>query len=186
MLICQAPLQVQLPLHVVQAVVAPLTVTFHTQKYCCLTVRVFWSSTSTYFTLLQDRTIWAVLDCPSVDSQLHSSTPSLTTREFTKPSNSCRWDCSQRRYSTWDAVQSSLPVLLYCSILLHCIDLTSCFAFMPSGCNIGHYSLIFLYWHYMFRPNRPSSGVQVVVMEESAAHCNAVLLFLCSCLGYVG
>jgi hypothetical protein len=29
--------------------------------------------------------------------------------------------------------------------------------------------------HYMFRPNRPSSGVQVVVMKESAAHCEAVL-----------
>jgi hypothetical protein len=42
----------------------------------------------------------------------------------------------------------------------------------------------------MFQPNWPSSGVQVVVMKESAAHCNAVLLFLCNCLrlilGYVG
>jgi hypothetical protein len=35
----------------------------------------------------------------------------------------------------------------------------------------------------MFRLNWPSSGVQVVVVvEESAAHCNAVLL--CSCLGF--
>jgi hypothetical protein len=42
----------------------------------------------------------------------------------------------------------------------------------------------------MFQPNRPSSGVQVVVMKESATQCNAVLFFLCSCLelilGYVG
>jgi hypothetical protein len=29
----------------------------------------------------------------------------------------------------------------------------------------------------MFLPNQPSSGVQVVVMKESAAHCIAVLLF---------
>jgi hypothetical protein len=40
-----------------------------------------------------------------------------------------------------------------------------------------------LYCHYMFQSNRPSSGVQVVVMKESATHCNAVLLFLCNCLG---
>jgi hypothetical protein len=43
-------------------------------------------------------------------------------------------------------------------------------------------SLFSLYCHYIFRPNRPSSGVQVVVMEESAAHCNALQLLLCSCL----
>jgi hypothetical protein len=47
-----------------------------------------------------------------------------------------------------------------------------------------------VYCHYMFRPNQPSSGVQVVVMKDSAAQCNAVLLFLCSCvrliLDYVG
>jgi hypothetical protein len=35
----------------------------------------------------------------------------------------------------------------------------------------------------MFRPNRPSSGERVVVMKESAAHSNAVLFLLCSCLG---
>jgi hypothetical protein len=32
-----------------------------------------------------------------------------------------------------------------------------------------------LYCHYMFRPNRPSSGVHVVVMKVSTSHCNAVL-----------
>jgi hypothetical protein len=26
----------------------------------------------------------------------------------------------------------------------------------------------------MFQPNRPSSGVEIVVVKESAAHCNAV------------
>jgi hypothetical protein len=35
----------------------------------------------------------------------------------------------------------------------------------------------------MFRSNRPSLGVEVVVMKVSADHCNAVLYFLCSCLG---
>jgi hypothetical protein len=74
--------------------------------------------------------------------------------------------------------------MLYCSILLHCIDLTLHFAFMPSMCNIGYYSLvIFLYWHYMFWPNQPSSGVQVFVIKESVVHCNAVLFLVCSCLG---
>jgi hypothetical protein len=28
--------------------------------------------------------------------------------------------------------------------------------------------------HYMFRPNWPSSGVQVVLRKDSAARCNAV------------
>jgi hypothetical protein len=73
--------------------------------------------------------------------------------------------------------------MLYCSILLHCIDLTLCFAFMPSICDVGYYSLGFLYCHYMFRHNRPSSCVQVVVMKESAGHCNAILLLLCNYLG---
>jgi hypothetical protein len=27
--------------------------------------------------------------------------------------------------------------------------------------------------HYMFRPDWPSSGVQVVMVKNSAAHCNA-------------
>jgi hypothetical protein len=43
-------------------------------------------------------------------------------------------------------------------------DLTLRFAFMPSICNVGYYSLVvFLYCHYMYRRNQPSSGVQVVV-----------------------
>jgi hypothetical protein len=27
--------------------------------------------------------------------------------------------------------------------------------------------------HYMFRPNWPSSGILVVMVKDSAAHCNA-------------
>jgi hypothetical protein len=30
----------------------------------------------------------------------------------------------------------------------------------------------------MFQPDRPSSGVQVAEIKESAAHCKDVLLFL--------
>jgi hypothetical protein len=63
-------------------------------------------------------------------------------------------------------------------------DLTLSSAFMPSTCNVGYYSLVVrLYCHYMFQPNRPPSGVQVVVITESAAHCKAVFFRLCSCLG---
>jgi hypothetical protein len=39
--------------------------------------------------------------------------------------------------------------------------------------------------HCMFRPNWPSSGVQVVVIKESDAHCNALLLLVGSCLGLI-
>jgi hypothetical protein len=35
----------------------------------------------------------------------------------------------------------------------------------------------------MFWPNQPFSDVQVVVVKESAAHCEAVLFLLCGCLG---
>jgi hypothetical protein len=58
------------------------------------------------------------------------------------------------------------------------IDLTLRFASMPSMCNVSYYSLIFLYWHYMFRPKQPSLGVQVFVIKESTAHCNTVLFLL--------
>jgi hypothetical protein len=34
-----------------------------------------------------------------------------------------------------------------------------------------------LYCHYMFGPNQPSLGVQVVVMKDYVAHYNAVLIF---------
>jgi hypothetical protein len=52
------------------------------------------------------------------------------------------------------------------------MDLTLRFAFMPSMCNVGYYSPVFLlHWHYMFRPNRPSSGVQIVLLKEFSAQC---------------
>jgi hypothetical protein len=34
---------------------------------------------------------------------------------------------------------------------------------------------ISLFGHYMFRPNLPSSNVQVFMVKDSAAHCNEVL-----------
>jgi uncharacterized protein (DUF111 family) len=43
--------------------------------------------------------------------------------------------------------------------------------------------ILFIVYHNIFGPNRPSSGVQVVVMKESAGHCSAVLFPLCGCLG---
>jgi hypothetical protein len=46
-------------------------------------------------------------------------------------------------------------------------------AFVPSECNVVHYS--FFRFHYTFPPNWPSSGVQVVMVKDSAAHCNAVI-----------
>jgi hypothetical protein len=54
-------------------------------------------------------------------------------------------------------------------------------------CNVVHCSFI---GHYMFRSNWPSSGVQVVVVMDSAAHCNAVgfppTLVASRYFGYVG
>jgi hypothetical protein len=44
--------------------------------------------------------------------------------------------------------------------------------FAPSKYNIVHCSFIGHYFT-MFQPNWPSSGVQVVVVKDSAAHCNA-------------
>jgi hypothetical protein len=41
---------------------------------------------------------------------------------------------------------------------------------------VQHHSQFFLSYsfvrHYMFWPNWPSSGVQVVMVKDSAAHCN--------------
>jgi hypothetical protein len=42
-----------------------------------------------------------------------------------------------------------------------------------------------LHCHYTFRPIRTSSGIQVVLMKDSGAHCDAVLLFICNCLGLI-
>jgi hypothetical protein len=67
----------------------------------------------------------------------------------------------------------SYEVLLYCSTLLHCVDVTLLSTFgrlFATSVNI----LPFVVYHYMFRPSQPSLGVQVV-MKESAA-----LLYCCS------
>jgi hypothetical protein len=51
-------------------------------------------------------------------------------------------------------------------------------------CNVGYYSFVIcLYRHYIFRPSRSPSGVQVAVIKESAAHCNAALFLLRRGLG---
>jgi hypothetical protein len=52
------------------------------------------------------------------------------------------------------------------------------FTILSSYCSIRH---------YMFRPNRPSSGVQVVMAKNSAAHCNAVFFPpVVLAFGYIG
>jgi hypothetical protein len=58
--------------------------------------------------------------------------------------------------------------------------------FASSKCNVVH---CFFIGHYMFRPDWPSSGVQV---KDSPAHCNAAFIppVVVSCgyqyFGYVG
>jgi hypothetical protein len=75
-------------------------------------------------------------------------------------------------------------LILNYTILLHCVDLTLCpTIFHLCAKSINSPSSSYLYCHYTFRPNLPSSGVKVVVLKESTAHCNAVLLFLCNFLG---
>jgi hypothetical protein len=67
----------------------------------------------------------------------------------------------------------SKVIIFNCSILLHCIDLTLRSAFCClCAMLVNILSSFSLYCHYMFWPNWPSSGVQVVVMKESVAHCN--------------
>jgi hypothetical protein len=66
--------------------------------------------------------------------------------------------------------------MLYFSILLHCTDLISkllCRLCTTSFTILSSYSFV---GHCMFRPNWPSSGVQVVMVKGSAVHCNAVLI----------
>jgi hypothetical protein len=69
-------------------------------------------------------------------------------------------------------------------------DLNMCLALCLLFCRlcatsvtIHSFFFIFLYWRYVFQPNRPSSVVQVVVIKEPAAHCKAVLFLL---YGYLG
>jgi hypothetical protein len=61
--------------------------------------------------------------------------------------------------------------ILHYSILLYCVDLTlrSTFAVFVQLWLISTRHLLVVVYHYMFRPNWPSSGVHVVVMTGSAA-----------------
>jgi hypothetical protein len=60
---------------------------------------------------------------------------------------------------------------------------------VPSVCNVtlSWYSCI---GYYISRPNWLSSGVQVVVVKDSGAHCNAAyfspVVVASGCFGYVG
>jgi hypothetical protein len=74
--------------------------------------------------------------------------------------------------------------VLYCSILLHCEDLTLCSTpclLCATLINIQSSSLYCTYC--MFRSNWPSSGVQVAVLKESAALLSCCFFLLCNCLG---
>jgi hypothetical protein len=66
----------------------------------------------------------------------------------------------------------SKVIILNCSILLHCIDLTLHSAFCCLCATSVNFLSFSLYCHYMFRPNWASSGVQVVMMKASATYCN--------------
>jgi hypothetical protein len=73
---------------------------------------------------------------------------------------------------------------------MHCVDLTLCSTsccLFATSVNI-HFTV---HVYYMFQPNRPTSGVQVVVMKESAAllcsfcvlasDCSVLYGLLCCC-----
>jgi hypothetical protein len=62
--------------------------------------------------------------------------------------------------------------MLYFSIPLHCTDPTFG-VFVSSMCNVVKYFCSYSFiGHNMFRPNWPSSGVQVIMLKDSGAHCN--------------
>jgi hypothetical protein len=60
----------------------------------------------------------------------------------------------------------------------------------PSAASFATLSLYSVFGHYMFWPNWPSLGVQVVTVKESATHCNAVfftpIVVASGYFGYVG
>jgi hypothetical protein len=57
-------------------------------------------------------------------------------------------------------------MILYCSILFHCVDLTLFSLRLMS-------TLLFtVNIHYMLRPNLPSSAVQVVLLRSTAIAAN--------------
>jgi hypothetical protein len=79
---------------------------------------------------------------------------------------------------------------LYFSILFHCIYLTYEFLCRLSATSFIILSSYYLIAQYTFRPDWPSSGVQVVMVKDSAAHCNAVFfpptVVASGYFGYVG
>jgi hypothetical protein len=64
--------------------------------------------------------------------------------------------------------------MFYFSILLHCIDPTLELVFRLCATSFFFLSSYSFTGHYMFRSNWPSSGVQVVMVKDSAAHFIAV------------
>jgi hypothetical protein len=62
---------------------------------------------------------------------------------------------------------------------------------VPFMCNVAHYFSSYSFiGHYTSRPDWPSSGVQAVVVKDSAAHSNAVffppIVVVSGYFGYVG
>jgi hypothetical protein len=61
---------------------------------------------------------------------------------------------------------------------------------VPSVCSVVHYSSCSFVGRCMFRPSWPSSGVRLVVVGDSAAHCNVVffppVVVASGYFGYVG
>jgi hypothetical protein len=73
-----------------------------------------WSSASTSFTSFWGRTIWAMLDHPSVDYQWTPVCHPLLRETSTKFSSSCMWGCGRQCLSILDVVQ---PLFLQKSVL---------------------------------------------------------------------
>jgi hypothetical protein len=80
--------------------------------------------------------------------------------------------------------------MLYFSILMQCTDMTLELLRRLCAMSFTILSLYSFIGHYMFRPNWQSSGVEVVMVKDSAAHCNAVFfpptVVISGYFGYVG
>jgi hypothetical protein len=101
--------------------------------------------------------------CPSPADTCSSPADTQGTSEYqTATNDSFSHSCqiSNKNYYT--------EIVLNCSILLNCEHLILRSAFLCST-SINILPSFSLYCLYMFRPNRPPSGVQLVVMKESAA-----------------
>jgi hypothetical protein len=78
-----------------------------------------------------------------------------------------RWPASIYFTTTGEISISKLDFLWLCVLLLR----------RKCDASVTVLSSFSLYCHYMFRPNRPSSGVQVIVIKKSAVLYNAFLSF---------